>query len=79
MTLEEIEAMDKGCISSNVAASYLGCAPYAITLMARDCPERLPFPTFRSGNRTKIPRLAFIRWAKGEAVKDNDLDCDTKK
>lgn len=72
MTLEEIEAMDKGCISSNVAASYLGCAPYAITLMARDCPEKLPFPTFRSGNRTKIPRLAFIRWAKGEAANGDD-------
>lgn len=72
MTLEEIEAMDKGCISSNVAAAYLGCSPYAITLMARDCPERLPFPTFRSGNRTKIPRLAFIRWAKGETINGDD-------
>ncbi len=72
MTLEEIEAMDKGCISSTVAASYLGCSPYYITLMARDCPEKLPFSTFRSGNRTKIPRLAFIRWAKGEAIEQEE-------
>ena len=60
MTLEEIEAMDKGCISSTVAAAYLGCVPYYITLMARDCPDKLPFPTFRSGNRTKIPPAAIL-------------------
>ena len=69
MTLEEIEAMDRGCITPTIAGAYLGMAPYAISIMARDCPEKLPFPTFRSGNRTKIPRLAFIRWAKGEAIK----------
>ena len=48
------------------AAAYLGCMPYYISLMARDAPEKLPFPVFRSGNRTKIPREGFIRWAKGE-------------
>ena len=41
MTLEEIEAMDRGCITPTIAGAYLGM--------------------------TKIPRLAFIRWAKGEA------------
>lgn len=69
MILEEIEAMDCGCITPAIAGAYLGMAPYAISIMARDCPDKLPFPTFRSGNRTKIPRLAFIRWAKGEALK----------
>lgn len=68
MTIEEIEAMDRGCITPAIAGAYLGMAPYAISIMARDCPEKLPFPTFRSGNRTKIPRLAFIRWAKGEVL-----------
>ena len=68
MTIEENEAMDRGCITPAIAGAYLGMAPYAISIMARDCPEKLPFPMFRSGNRTKIPRLAFIRWAKGEAL-----------
>lgn len=72
MTLEEIEAMDKGCISPAIAGAYLNMTAYTISLMARDCPEKLPFPTFRSGNRTKIPRLAFIRWAKGEEIKKED-------
>ena len=72
MTLEEIEAMDRGCITPAIAGAYLGMAPYAISIMARDCPDKLPFPTFRSGNRTKIPRLAFIRWAKGEALSETD-------
>ena len=72
MTLEEIEAMDRGCITPAIAGAYLGMAPYAISIMARDCPEKLPFPTSRSGNRTKITRLAFIRWAKGEAIKKED-------
>lgn len=72
MTLEEIEAMDRGCITSVIAGAYLGMTPYTISLMARDCPDKLPFPTFRSGNRTKIPRLAFIRWAKGEALTETD-------
>lgn len=72
MTIEEIEAMDRGCITPAIAGAYLGMAPYTISIMARDCPERLPFPTFRSGNRTKIPRLAFIRWAKGEALEKEE-------
>lgn len=73
MTIEDIEAMERGCITPAIAGAYLNMTPYTISLMARDCPERLPFPTFRSGNRTKIPRLAFIRWAKGEMVNRNDL------
>lgn len=72
MTIEDIEAMDRGCITPAIAGAYLGMTPYNISILARDAPEMLPFPTFRSGNRTKIPRLAFIRWAKGEAVNADD-------
>lgn len=66
MTIKDIEAMDKTTLTPKEAAAYLGCMPYYISLMARDAPEKLPFPVFRSGNRTKIPREGFIRWAKGE-------------
>ena len=66
MTIEELEAMDSNCITPAVASAFLNCSRYLLCLAARDCPEKLPFPVYRSGCRTKIPRRAFISWAKGE-------------
>lgn len=43
-------------------AGLLGMNHYNVSLIARDCPERLGFPVLRSGNRTKIPRKAFLRF-----------------
>lgn len=62
MTLDELKAMDKDVITPAIAAQFLGCNPYNISITARDCPERLGFPVSRVGSRTKIPRLAFIRF-----------------
>lgn len=62
MTLDELKELDKSVITPAVAAQFLECNPYAIRLAARDCPEKLGFPVSCIGNRTKIPRLAFIRF-----------------
>lgn len=62
MTLNELKALDNPVITPKIAAQFLCCDPYSISLAARDCPERLGFPVSRIGTRTKIPRLAFIHF-----------------
>lgn len=61
MTIEEIRASDKVFLTPKEVAPVLGCNPYAISIVARDCPEKLGFPVIRMGTRTKIPRIPFLR------------------
>ena len=68
MTLDEIRASSKPFLIPADIAPLLGCDPYSISIAARDCPERLGFPVVRLGNRTKIPREAFLRFWTGEFV-----------
>ena len=67
MTLREIKSSSKEMLTPADVAPVLGCNPYSINVMARDCPDRLGFPVCMIGNRVKIPRRAFLRWA-GEEV-----------
>ena len=60
MTLEEMKRSDKVMLVPKDVAEVLQCDPYSVSLMARD--GKLPFPYLRSGNRTKIPRKAFLAW-----------------
>lgn len=64
MTLEEIKNLDRDFLTPAQAASVMGCDPNVIRVKARDGLP-LPFPVMRSGNRTKIPRAAFIRFMEG--------------
>ena len=64
MTLEQIRTSDKPVLRPQDVAQVMGCHPQVINLLARE--DRLPFPYFRSGNRTKIPREAFIAWMTGQ-------------
>ena len=64
--LEEVKAMTRDCITPAIAARVIGCDPYDITIWVRDSPGTVPFPAFRLGNRTKIPRLPFIRYFEGK-------------
>lgn len=66
MTLEEIKAMDCEMLTPSIVAKVICCTPYKITLQARQCPEMLGFPVIVMGNRTKIPRRAFIKFMEGE-------------
>jgi hypothetical protein len=49
-------------------AEVLGCHPYAVCLRSKE--GTLPFASFRSGCRTKIPREAFLAWIEGRT--DNE-------
>lgn len=68
MTLEEIKKMDKEMLVPTIVAKVIGCDPYYISLQARKKPELLGFPVHVHGNRTLIPRRAFIRWMEGGAL-----------
>lgn len=64
MTLEELERLDREYLIPKEVAGVLGCAPYAINVMAKQCPERLGFPVFFSGSRAKIPKRPFINYMR---------------
>lgn len=64
-TLEDIEKMDKEMLSPRDVAPFLGMQAYSINVIAKECPEKLPFPVFKSGNRIKIPRRLFVAAFKG--------------
>lgn len=70
--LERLEALDKETLTPKDVSKFLGCTPYSINVKAVQCPESIPFPFFMSGRNVKIPRLAFIRWAKGEATSSTE-------
>ena len=61
--LARIAGSEKEMLSPADVAPVLGCNPYAINVMAKADPARLGFPVCMIGNRVKIPRRAFLRWA----------------
>lgn len=65
ITLDSIKKMDKEMLSPTIVAKIIGCNPYYITLQARQNPALLGFPVHVHGNRTKIPRRAFIKFMEG--------------
>lgn len=65
MTMEEIKRSDKCFLIPKDVAEVIGCDPQYIRIAARDCPERLGFPTIRTGSHTKIPRIPFIQYVEG--------------
>ena len=66
MTWKEILESELPMLRPQDIAQVMGCHPQAINILAKE--GRLPFPAFRSGNRTKIPREGFIRWMRGGEV-----------
>lgn len=64
--IDELRAMGSPTITPAVAASFLGCAPHWLRIMAREKPEMLGFPVCcTSEHRVKIPREPFIRFLGG--------------
>ena len=63
MTMEEIKSIDRPFLTPSDIAEVIGCHPYTISLKAAN--GTLEFPYFRSGNRTKIPRIPFINFVEG--------------
>lgn len=72
MTLNDLRKSTKDVLTPSDVAPVLGCDPHYIRVAARQCPERLGFPVVLIGNRTKIPRIAFIKFMEG-AVDDDRL------
>lgn len=62
MTLEDALHSDKLFLTPADVAPIIQSDPQTIRIMARDCPERLGFPVFRTGKLTKIPRVPFLRF-----------------
>lgn len=71
LTFEEIKGLDKEMLTPMEVSGVLGCMPYAINVMAKQCPTNLGFPVVFIGNRAKIPRRAFISYIEGKEVKPN--------
>lgn len=67
MTLAEIRASDKTMLLARDVAPVLGCDPHSIRIQAREYPEQLGFNVILLGNRTLIPRKAFLKFL-GEEV-----------
>ena len=60
--LEHIMATDKEFLTPAEVAPVLGVAPHSIRITARHHPESLKFELVVIGNRTKIPRIPFLRF-----------------
>lgn len=69
-TLDEVRASGRDVLTPADVAPGLGCDPHYIRVAARQCPERLGFPVVLIGNRTKIPRIAFIKFMEGAEKND---------
>lgn len=66
MTLDQIEAMTTEVLTPAQVASVLHLDQDTIRGQARDAPWLLGFPVVLAGNRVKIPRIAFLRFMRGE-------------
>lgn len=65
MTLDDVKRMNSDTITPAIAAQVLGCNPQWIRVAARQDKSLLGFPVVIVRSRTKIPRLAFIRFMEG--------------
>lgn len=66
MSLDDLKRLDREFLTPAQVAEVLGCDPQGIRVWARQRPEGLGFPVCVVGSRTKIPRIAFIRWMEGQ-------------
>jgi hypothetical protein len=71
-TLEELEMLEKECLTPGEVAPILGCDQYSINVQVKEDKlngiNSFPFPTMLIGNRVKIPRRAFIEIMKHGTV-----------
>lgn len=62
MTLEEMKTSSKIFLIPAEVASVLQSDPHTIRCTAKQRPDLLGFEFTFTGNRMKIPRIAFLRW-----------------
>jgi len=66
VTLDEIKNLPREFLRPADIAPILGCTPYSINVQVQKDPSKLGFPVIVIGSRVKIPKLAFIKFMKGE-------------
>ena len=60
--IKQIKEQDGMTITPAMAAVVIGCNPHLIRIQAQHAPHLLGFPVIRVGNRTKIPKKAFLEF-----------------
>lgn len=66
MTLTEIEKLTSETLTCKQVAAVLGCGEYWLHTQIIEDQSKVQFPTIVYGKRVKIPRLAFIKFMRGE-------------
>lgn len=66
--LADIEKIDRDWLTPAQIAPILGTNGNMIRWQAHNEPEKLGFNVIVLGTRVKIPRLAFIRFMRGENI-----------
>ena len=62
-TFDDLLRMKSAIIPGTWAAEAMGMSPTRLIGYARERPELIQFPYQLSGNRMKVPRIPFLRWA----------------
>lgn len=68
MSIKDLESLDDEFLLISDIAQILGRNQQAIRLQAHEDPSKLGFPVVVIGRQVRIPRLAFIKFCKGELV-----------
>jgi hypothetical protein len=63
ITFDDLLRMKSAIIPGTWAAEAMGMSPTRLIGYARERPELIQFPYQVSGNRMKVPRVPFLRWA----------------
>ena len=66
LTLDQIAEMTAEVLTPAQVASVLHLDQDTIRGQAREAPWLLGFPVVCAGNRVKIPRMAFVKFMRGE-------------
>lgn len=61
-TLEDLKNEEKAFLTPADVCGVLKCDPHWIRIAARERPEWIGFPIIIMGNRTKIPRIPFLKF-----------------
>lgn len=66
MTLAEIEKLTSETLTCKQVAAVLGCGETYLHTQIIEDQSKVQFPTIVYGTRVKIPRMAFIKYMRGE-------------
>lgn len=75
MTIQEMQKSTRAFLLPVDVASVLECDPQCIRILARTDRAALGFPVVVTGNRTKIPRVPFLRFMGFEDEKEKAPAC----